>query len=47
MNNKRRNRTFYIPGSVKPDSGITDADGKTYVVMTDGSLRRKSLRRHE
>ena len=47
VNNKRRNTTFYIPGSMPADAGVTDREGKTYIVQASGALVRKSPRRHE
>jgi hypothetical protein len=40
-------RTFYVPKTLNPGDGKVDAEGKVYIVNSDGSLTRKSCRRHE
>lgn len=32
--------TFYVPGTLKPGTGILDSNGTSYVVEEDNSLRR-------
>lgn len=40
-------RHFYNTIKGIPGAGVKDAEGKTYQIQRDGSLRRISPRRHE
>jgi hypothetical protein len=38
--NRKLWRTLYVPKSLPPRTGITDARGQLYMVQGDGSLKR-------